>query len=247
MQLYTPKRPPRSVCLCYRLTQSGLFLPIRSQIRFPDSPREIHLPELSNKPIHTCVRTCKRVENPPECLWMGRTLQEGVKIPATAEHTLYCTEVSCIHVSQEKIDLIRKSNYDMAQFQESDQRESGLQAARPHTAHKTPQNGKPRSDWLALRNFHESVYVSFISLPENLFILTQSNITECVCSFIHEARGRSRAEKTFLLCTKAPAIAEWKQFYSDFIPRVRRDEHHGARVFIHTWSQRALSSRKGHS
>lgn len=71
--------------------------------------------------------------------------QEGEEIMNTLL-MLYCTEISRIHVSQEKTNLIRKSNYDMVKFQESDQRESGLQAARPHTAHKTPQYCKPQTD-----------------------------------------------------------------------------------------------------
>ncbi len=63
----------------------------------------------------------------------------------------------------------------MAQFQESDQRESGLQAARPHTARKNTQNVKLQSDWLALRNFYESVYVSFYQFPRKQFTKLEIN------------------------------------------------------------------------
>lgn len=42
--------------------KEGYFYPSEPEIRFPDSPREIQLPELSHKPFHTCVNTCKRDE-----------------------------------------------------------------------------------------------------------------------------------------------------------------------------------------
>lgn len=64
------------VCVCFRLTQSVLFLPIRTKIKFHDFPREIKLPELSRKPSHTCVNTGERrvklMEKTAECVWMGR-------------------------------------------------------------------------------------------------------------------------------------------------------------------------------
>lgn len=154
MQLYTPKRPPPEVCVCYHLTQRVLFLPIRTKIRFHDFPREIKTSWAQSQPFPYVrqYRRIKLMEKTAECFWMGRAHlfrlrsaggsennssdQGGEEITNTHPtavgfilHHSWCYtafKISCItastSVSQEKINLIRKSNYDMAQFPESDQR-----------------------------------------------------------------------------------------------------------------------------